>query len=435
MINYEKIQDILLMFLLVVLPIAYFPYGMEPFRPVREAMFFTIAMAVVFLFILRLYWLKTEPQDKSKFTPRHIKILFGLFATSAIFYGLSNLMNATSGNSTATLVNYCLGGALFFAFLDSFSRNRIRKFIKIFSVAIFINAVYGILQFFGWDPLFLPPDAQNVYRPYLVAGFMDSPNMLAPLLASLVPYLFCLWMTANTRKKFILYSFCLLLLLAPIGMGKNIAGWVALLIVMFTLLIYFSIYEYRQRKGKVLRLALCWIVVALAVSGGTASYLRAGEAVKIMKIRSTNERITQNRTAWMMFREAPLLGGGPGSFYRHFVEYRRAVWFKNPPYRLPDRPAHHVHNDYAQLLAEGGILTALPLATIMLWFLGLQFAFIKKHLNMQKLSRRSIVAIGAIGGFWIIAVNALGNFPFHIAPLAVTAIFWASAAYRITQKR
>lgn len=432
MINYSKIQDFLLIFLLVALPLAYFPYGEEPFRPVREALFFTVAMAVGLLLIIRIYRLEIEHGIKKILLLRHTVILFCLFVISAIFYGLSNI-GATSGLSNLTFANYFLGGVLFFAFYDSFSRHGVRRFIKIFSVVIFINGAYGILQFFGWDPLFFPPDPENVYRPYLVAGFMDSPNMLAPLLASLVPYLFCFWMASDTRKNFILSSFGLLLLLTPIGMTKNIAGWVGLFAVMFALLIYFSIHEHWQRSGKALRLAACWLAVALAAGSGAASYLRAGEPIKIMKIRSINERITQNRAAWMMFKEAPLLGRGPGSFYRHFVEYRRAVWFTHMPDRLPDRAAHQVHNDYAQLLAEGGILTAAPLAAILIWFSGLQFAFMKKSLNMKKLSGRGIAAIGAAGGFWTIAVNAFGNFPFHVAPLAMAAIFWAAVAYRVTQ--
>lgn len=433
-INYAKIQDFLLMFLLAALPIAHFPYGEDPFRPMRWALFQEVTKIIIGLIILRLYRSRAELWAKKISPSRHIKVLFGLFATSAFFYGLSNFINATSWRFDATFVGYCMGGILFFAFYDSFSRIGVRRFIRIFSIIIFINAMYGVMQFLGWDPLFLPLDPGNVYRPHLVGGFMDSPNMLAPLLASFVPYMFCLWMTADTRKNFILYGFGLLLLLAPIGMTKNIAGWVALVAVMLALLIYFSIHEYRQRGGKVLRLTACWIAVALAVSGGAASYLRAGEAVKIMKIRSTNERITQNRAALMMFGEAPLLGRGPGSFSRNFVEYRRAVWFAHPPYRLPDRAAHQVHNDYAQLLAEGGILTVAPLAIILIYFLGSQLALMKKNLNMRKLSERGIIAIGAGSGFWVIAVNALGNFPFYIAPLAVTAIFWAAIAYQTAQK-
>ncbi|GMT41603.1 MAG: hypothetical protein IEMM0002_0014 [bacterium] len=427
MLNYRRIHDYLLMFLLAASPLLYFPHGAEPFRPLREALFQMVMTLIMVLFVLRGWRWKNEHENKKIVLPKAVHTLISIYGVSVIAVMLSGLVNEPRGLNS--FFNYMCGGILFFAFLDSFSRGRVDRWIAVPSVAVFINGAYAFMQFFGFDPLFFPLDGENVYRPYLVAGFMDSPNMLAPLLASFAPYFFCRWLAAESAKNLFLFTAGLVILVAPIAMTKNVAGWLGLLTVISVLLIYFSAHEYRHKAGRFWRLAACWTCVAVLTIGGITTYRLAGKNIKVLKIRSVNERITQNRAAWMMFMESPLLGNGQGFFYRHFVEYRRAVWFVNHPSHIPEREAHEVHNDYVQLLAEGGLLTALPLAAILLWFWGSQFVFFKKSFHQLKHSGLDLAAIGAAGGFWTIAVNALGNFPFHIVPLAVTAIFWAAAAY------
>jgi O-antigen ligase len=171
------------------------------------------------------------------------------------------------------------------------------------------------------------------------------------------------------------------------------------------------------------------------VVGGAASYLKAGDTVQLNKIQSIKERVTQNRAAWMMFAESPLTGKGPNYFYKHFVQYRRAVWFSNPPQRVPERAAHQAHNDYIQLLAEGGLLVALPITIILALLLREQFWFFRRILNEPKLSQSDLLTIGAVGGFWAIAINSVGNFPFHVAPLAVAALFWAALSHHLIRER
>ena len=427
--NYKLMQDYLLKILVAVSPFIYNPFADLPFRSVRET-FFQIAMTgVVLCLVCRLIF---SNRDEAKILPggKSTRLLAFLFTVSAAAYWLSLIMNGAYALPVETGLNYMLGGLLFFVFLDSFSRD-VGGWLTILTVVVFVNGGYAIIQFFGYDPLFGPHHAGPVYRPYLAGGFMDSPNMLAPLLVSFVPYLFCRWMVVEAGRKFFVSGLAVLFLLIPIALTRNVAGWVSLLAVLMALICFFSWYEYIKKTGRLYRLVFCWACVILLGAGAAANYLTAADATKSMKLQSIRERVTQNRAAWQMFKESPLVGKGPNYFYRHFVEYRRAVWFEEFPRRIPERPAHQVHNDYMQLLAEGGLLTALPLLTIILLLLGEQVGYLRRTVNGTALTERDLLAIGAVGGLWSIMVNGIGNFPFHVAPLAVTALFWAALSHRL----
>ena len=416
-------------------PIVFNPFAELPFRSLRETFFQIVMLGVALCAFVRIM---NSTGGGEGFLPRrekNTKTIFLLFVFSTAALWISLMVNGADAPAVKTVLNFMLGGLLFFAFMDSFGRSGVSGWVTILTAVVFINGAYAIAQFFGWDPIFNLLVKGDVYRPYLTAGFMDSPNMLAPLLVSVVPYFFARWMTAAGARDFFIYSAALLFLLVPIAFTRNVAGWLSLALLLFALLVFFSWYEQCHTAGRVKRIIFCWLCVILLAGGGAASYLKAAGPVKPDKIQSIRERVTQNRAAWMMFAESPLVGKGPNYFYRHFVEYRRAVWFSNPPERIPERAAHQAHNDYIQLLAEGGLLAGLPVAGILVLLLSEQLGFFRRILSERILMRGDLLTIGAAGGFWAIAINGVGNFPFHVAPLAVAALFWAALSHHLIMEK
>jgi len=428
-------QDYLLKILLAFSPIVFNPFAELPFRTLRETLFQIVMMGVALCVFGRITYSTGQCEYCSSVREETTKTISILFAVSIAAFWISLALNGVDLTAMKIAVNFLLGSVLFFALLDSFSRGNVKSFVMIFTVVVFINAGYAIVQFFGWDPVFYLLGKGDVYRPYLTAGFMDSPNMLAPLLVSFVPYFFARWMIAGSDRDFYLYGAALLFLLVPIAFTRNVAGWFSLAVLLFALIVFFSLHEFRHRAGRFKRIVFCWLCVTLLAGAGAANYLKAGEPVKLDKIQSIRERVTQNRAAWMMFTESPLIGKGPNYFYRHFVQYRRAVWFSNPPERIPERAAHQAHNDYIQLLAEGGLLVALPIAGILMVLLCEQFGFFRRILTERSLTQSGLLTIGAAGGFLAIAINGVGNFPFHVAPLAVAALFWAALSHHLIKEK
>lgn len=424
--------DFLLLLLLVSLPILYLPYGEEPFRQFREMLFHIFMLGIVLAWISRALTARDGSALDGIMRHRSAVVPVALFFFSSTAFWLSLILNGSGTLQTGTAINYMLGGILFVAFLDAMGRIGTQKWLPALKLVLLVNAGYGILQYLGFDFLFtsLDPEWHTRYPRYLVAGFMDSPNMLAPLLVSIVPYLFCRFIFGKSAKDVYWPGLFALLILIPVFLSENLAGIIALGAVMAVLLVYFSIHTFRHGKAGALRVGFGWVVALVAIAVGITGYMQSDGGTRVMKKWSMNERTTQYRAAWMMFAESPALGKGPNSFYKHFVEYRRAVWFSNPPVKPPHRTAHQVHNEYLQLLAEGGAITALPVFAILFIFLFRQALFMKKRLDEKEFSPRAIYAIGAAGGFWTIVINGGANFPFHIAPLAVIAIFWAAVCHR-----
>ncbi len=218
------------------------------------------------------------------------------------------------------------------------------------------------------------------------------------------------------------------LILIPVALTKNLAAMAGLSVAIPALLVYLSTRTTHGWDKR--RLLAAWAAVALLALAAVGQYAREDEVSRIIKKESIDERKTQNLVAYMMFKEAPLAGKGPGFFYRHFVEYRRAVWFENPPLRMPSRAANQAHNDYIQMLAEGGLLATTPLLSILAVWLFSQARYMVGTPGKTGYAQDAAI-IGGAGGFWILAINALGNFPFHAATLAVTALFWAATCAKM----
>lgn len=419
-----RLREWLLKGLLLLIPIAYMPWADEPYRAFREELF---QLAGAGIFLLWLYGRITREEGGS-LSPHVLKTDLILFSWGAGALLLSLVLN---GGSPSAVINVMAGGILFLGFYNAITPETAFDWTKLFIFTAVLNGLLGIVQYFGYDPLFqsLDPAFHNVYRRYLVAGFMDSPNMLAPFLASFVPLAYAFFMNETTRGKTIAWTLRSIFLLTAIAFTQNLGALLALGAVLGAMLVYFTLRRpVNGGKTAALKLAASWAMALLLIAVAATTYARQNDTTRLLKRYSMDERRMQNEACLMMFHDAPLTGKGPGFFYAHFEEYRRAVWFYAPPLRLPDRPAHQAHNDYLQLLAEGGLLAAAPFGLLLLYWMYRHGAALQDRGRAPASSPRGPLLLGAIGGFWVIALNGAGNFPFHIAPLATTALFWAAVA-------
>ena len=425
----SRLREWLLKGLLLLIPIAYVPWADEPYRLFREELFQLAGAGVLLL------WLYSRiTGEKGGYLSAHgLKTDFSLFTCGA---GAMLLSFALNGGSPSAVINTALGGVLFLAFYNAIAPDTAFGWTKLFIFTAVFNGLLGIAQYTGYDPFFqsLDPVFHNVHRHYLVAGFMDSPNMLAPFLASFVPLAYAFFMHETARGKNIAWTLRSVFLMTAIAFAQNLGALLALGAVLGAMLLYFTLRRPPDGgKTFTFKLAASWTMALLVIAVAATGYARQDDAIRLMKRYSMDERRMQNEACVMMFQGAPLVGKGPGFFYAHFEEYRRAVWFNGPPLRLPDRPAHQAHNYYLQLLAEGGLLAAIPFFLLLLFWMRRHGAALVRRERIPLPYPNAPLLLGAIGGFWVIALNGAGSFPFHIAPLAVTAIFWAAVAAVLMQ--
>lgn len=421
-----RLRDFILKGLLFILPVVYLPWAEDPFRHFRENIFQLGAVALLIIFLNERLFGEAEGKAKASALPEEdaalLRLAGGAFVLSLFINGLTPL-----GMTTA--VNFILGVAVYAAFRAAIAPEDAGKWMAVFMAPALLNAVFALAQYAGWNPLFqsLDPQYHNLYRRYLVAGFLDSPNLLAPFVASFAPWFFARFMAAETSGQSAQWGAALVLAIAPVGLSQNLAAAAPLAAVLGAMLVYFTVRFIRQAGPARVKTAAGWIAAALIALAAIQGAAARDADSRLIKQWSVDERTDQNEACFIMFSQAPAFGKGPGFFYSHFMEYRRAVWFSRPPLRLPERPALQAHNDYLQLLAEGGLLTLLPLAALAALWLYHQGRFFLRRIGKPPLPMEPHL-MGAAGGFWIIALNAMGCFPFHIAPLAMAAAFWGAAA-------
>lgn len=129
-----------------------------------------------------------------------------------------------------------------------------------------------------------------------------------------------------------------------------------------------------------------------------------------------------------LIAQAPLLGHGFGSFQYVYPKAQGDYFFAHPDTRIgtTTKRTDLAHNDYLQMLVEGG-LTGLLLVLIPV---GLLLAAGRRTLLQLPRGRERAQRMALLLPLGTVAVHALVDFPFHIAPLAMVAItslvLWAT---------
>ncbi len=131
-----------------------------------------------------------------------------------------------------------------------------------------------------------------------------------------------------------------------------------------------------------------------------------------------------------LFPHNPLFGTGLGSFGWEYPKAQGQYFASHPDSRLgtTTRRTDIAHNDYLQILVETGLI-GFGLLISCLFVLGKEI-----HLNYRRFSTTGERAI-----WWAlmapgagVALQALVDFPFHVAPIAVVTVISVSIASRLS---
>jgi O-antigen ligase len=113
-------------------------------------------------------------------------------------------------------------------------------------------------------------------------------------------------------------------------------------------------------------------------------------------------------SAWQMFLAEPWLGVGVFGFSVLYPSHRSLV--------DQDTAGLFVHNDYMQLLAEGGLLLA-PFAVVMAGAVAVRFV----RLAAARTDDRDVASLGLAAAMVAVCLHANVNFVFYSLPLAILA--------------
>lgn len=168
------------------------------------------------------------------------------------------------------------------------------------------------------------------------------------------------------------------------------------------------------RRYAVLLGLILAVVVALAVP---SPLQRRALSIVDPADPTARERLYFWEAGWRMWRDAPLLGLGPGGVKRHYPEYR------DPAARRPS--TGHLHNNLVQIAAERGLLGLAAWLAIWIAFFA-QAGRIYARLPATRADDRALVvgSLAAVAGFFV-----AGLFEYNFGDSEVIGLLWVVMAF------
>ena len=297
-------------------------------------------------------------------------IFFILFLIS----GILSLLNAPDWLAS---LKYLLRPLAFFYLMFVFLPVNLISNLRILKNVLWILYGVGILTaLMGlWSLAF--PASHELFRralPPLINGFNplgSSHNVLAEVLVGIIPIG---WLLAITDKQGLRQRWLwlgLILMLAINLMTFSRAGWLALILEVITLIIFY----YRQYWRKIFGTFLAILILLLPI------WFLLGEFLNSPLVKSSNSnRWYLTTIAWQSFKSHPWTGAGAGTFIQKVAQDQ---W-----YLLDFGSPLEAHGVIQKLGAELGILgiaTFLGLLAFCFWYLWQTYKKLPEHSNWRTL--------------------------------------------------
>jgi O-antigen ligase len=211
-----------------------------------------------------------------------------------------------------------------------------------------------------------------------------------------------LWFTRAEANRFALVAFCLLAMCASVVLSTSRSGMASLGVAVAV----FGVIAFLRGGREVKRLAALYLVTLVA-----GAVLWAGFGSTVGRFAQSGAHLPARLDAWRdtmrIVTDFPLAGVGIGAFPRAMLVYqsfdRRYLY-------------HQAHNDYLEVLAEGGLVVAIPVAVAALLLL---WRVARRLLADEDGPERMWVRAGAAAGLAGIAAQSLVEFSLQMPGNAV----------------
>jgi O-antigen ligase len=324
--------------------------------------------------------------------------------------GLSMDVEATR---RSLMVLFCLLAAFVIAANSFITRRQLRTLATFLIIYGFIMSAFSILQYLTWNGRFY-----WLRRASVGAGFgpFVNRNHFAGYIGMLILVPVGLIITRAVRKDVRLsYGFAAALMGISVIVSLSRGGMISLAAGL-SYLILVSVIQTRKSKlvpsdspFALMRVGIVALIALTIIVGGI--WVGAEDVVNRVSVNPSQDdsRALVWKDTWSMIRDNPLIGVGLGAFETAYPIYSHADGLYVVDY---------AHNDYLQILVEGGIAGGL----IALWFLLLVF----RALARSAKSRDPLLAglaVGSGGGIISILVHSMVDFNLEIPSNALLFLF------------
>ncbi len=280
-------------------------------------------------------------------------------------------------------------------FIDGRSVNKVLKGLSIFGFALALFAIVQHVTWNGkiyWFASFTP--GGNPFGPFVDRDhFPGYINMIIPLSLAVA-------VASKSIEKKVLYTFFAAVMALSVFLSLSRGGVISFIcgLAVFSAILLIR----RSPKWQLMLLAVFAVAFASFV-------LYAGVAPLLARFSkegvSDTARLMAWKGAWAAFRDFPVFGTGLGTFVNVFTYYQpihlQKIW-------------EHAHNDYLELLTEGGLAGFLISAAFVVAIL--RAAFGEKS-NWE--GRAAYFKAGFIASLVTISVHSFVDFNLHVPSNAI----------------
>lgn len=360
-------------------------------------------------FLLGLFQLIPLPPGLWSALPGHSRISADL-AAAGIDRGWAPI-SLTPTQTAAALLNLLPAAAVFLASRTLDAQGRRWSVLVLMLVAV-ASAVVGLLQVLGGPTS--PLRFYEVTNPEPAVGFFANRNHLASLFAVVIPFAIAEALGALRRGRSapsplrsLLMAALVVLCIAGVALTQSRAG--VILVGLGVLGGFAMAIRSGLAKGRE-KLALAGLGLA-ALAGVLAAPLVFGGAFDRMETGLTGELrlLAAGATAKAIVDYLPF-GSGLGSFVPVYMMYEHPAVMQNTY-------LNHAHNDWLELLLEGGLLAAGLMLGFLAWLAFAARAAWRAEGSSGPIARAAGLAIA------LLLVHSLADYPLRTpAMLCVFAL-------------
>ncbi|MEK6589839.1 MAG: O-antigen ligase family protein [Nitrospinota bacterium] len=440
-----KICDQVIFYSLIILvaltPLVINPWGDDQFRLPKEV------FAQIMIIIAFSSWLIKLVEESFRPNPpfRRGGLGWGIFVIKNIFKeaplilpisllilaSILSLINSTSALfSFKSILNVVLYSLLYIVIVNNIKKERkIRILLLSALISGVITSIYCLIQYLGLDPIAhtVNPADPN-FGTYRTTGFLDNPDIVSGYLITLPTVALSMFFT-STKLALRIFFFSAFLLIASITIIIHSIAPIFGLLIAFVIFMVFARFHFTS-KVKIGLAVILFSFISVGFFSGKVETLFSRVSTLYEKFFDlSSDRLLMWRTAGEMIKDKPIAGIGIGMYKVKFFEYRDKVLDKIPYFGVYEK-AEQSHNEYLQLWAEMGTVGIAAAMWLIVGYFIYTIKSIKTHPPICKGGNKGgveqgisqLMVIGLMSGVTAILINAIGSFPFHIAPSSVLTV-------------
>ncbi|TVR42204.1 MAG: O-antigen ligase domain-containing protein [Bacteroidia bacterium] len=305
------------------------------------------------------------------------------------------------------------------------------RLLMIYSAGFLIVMLWSLYQFHGfdWNPIVVPGIFEPFYKDHTIFGASA---------ALLTAFWFAMAFTQKQKSAKMFMWLLSAVFFAAVVYSTSRGAFLSL--VVFFLI--WAFYRLKPRIRYVVPVFLLAAVILMMnrpaidhlISGSqTLSYEReAGLIERTASVANVStdvsnlERLNRWHAAWMMFRDKPLTGFGPGTYQFEYIPYQSPALMNRlsvtNPYDIPEGSGGTAHSEYLLALSEMGIFGLA--AWLLLFGRWIVLSIRRWHTHPRQMYMS--VAVAALSTYFFHAL--VNNF---LTTDKFAFLFWGAAAWLV----